>query len=754
MLAHFGPGRSVSCRRSCLPACCSFSNSTRLPVRYNSDRWCRIEATSIPETNTILSVFLGAQIVIIITLPIGHLMARVLPKQVFNVFGWHFTLNPGPFNHKEHTITAIMTSLVAVFDNGSLASDVYVAFDKFLDIPISPGFRFMFLLSTQALSFGFAGMFHRFLVPPAFCTWPGVLPICTMIYSFHDATFQNQVANGWKMHRMKFFWMALVAAATWQFVPSFLFTSLTTFAWVTWIRPDNVVLNQVFGATTGMDLLPMTLDWNQIAGYLSSPLVVPSWAILNVLGGGVLFLWVVSPALHWSNVWYGRYFPFSSSGTFDNTGMPYNTTRVMNADYSINNEAYAAYSPVFLSTTSVLSYGLGFASVTAVFVHTFLYHRQILITAFKEAVRQEQSQSEDIHGKLMRAYKRVPEWWYGIVFAVIFGIAMAFIYVYKTQLPWWGLIISILINLALLLPIGLMQATTNITINTGVLAALIGGFIWPGNMMNNVIFKIFTLVCTFQGLGYVQSMKTGHYMKIPPRITFLAQCLSIVISWVVQTAVNLWAMGHIKGICTDEAENQFLCPLAEGYAANAVFWGLIGPTKLFKHGSMYNSMLWFLLIGVALPVIIYLLSRKFPKSTFLAKVWYSLRVEFRKPYAENMANKPTHVQIHTPVIFASTSSIPPATAGNIVTWALVGLTFNTLIKRRYRAWWAKYNYLLSAAMDSALAITTFLVFFCLTYPGVVVDWWGNNIAYVTADGLGTPLDTPAPNETFGPSKWV
>ena len=105
------------------------------------------------------------------TLPIGHFMARVLPTQIFSVFGYKFTLNPGPFNHKEHTITAIMTSLVAAFDNGSLASDVYVAFDKFLDIPIDPGFRFMFLLSTQALSFGFVGIFHRFLVRPAFCIW-------------------------------------------------------------------------------------------------------------------------------------------------------------------------------------------------------------------------------------------------------------------------------------------------------------------------------------------------------------------------------------------------------------------------------------------------------------------------------------------------------------------------------------------------------------------------------------------------------
>ncbi|RSL53641.1 hypothetical protein CEP53_007683 [Fusarium sp. AF-6] len=676
-------------------------------------------------------IFLSSNLVIIITLPVGHFMARILPSTVVRLpFGWEFSLNPGPFNHKEHTITAIMTSLVSAFDNGSLASDVYVAFDKFLGIPISPSYRLLFLLSTQALSFGFVGLFYRFLVQPAFCVWPGALPTCSMIYGFHDSKFQNVVANGWKMDRMKFFWVFTVAAAAWQVVPSFLFTALTTFAWITWIRPNNVTLNQVFGATTGMDLLPLTLDWNQISGYLGTPLVVPSWAILNVLGGSVFFLWIVSPALHWQNVWYGRFFPFSSSSTFDNTGAPYNTSRVMNPDYSINDEAYAEYSPVFLSTTSVLSYGLGFASVTSILVHTALYHREMVWGALKATIsKKDNHEGEDIHGRLMRAYKPVPIWWYAGVFAALIGISMAFLYVENTQLPWWGLIISILLNIVLLIPIGLMKATCNITVNTGVLAALIGGFIWPGNMMNNVVFKVFTLVCTFQGLGYIQSMKMGYYMKIPPRITFTAQILSILISWLVQTGVNLWAMANVEGICTPEAVNDFRCPLANGYAANAVFWGLIGPTKLFKSGSMYNSMLWFFLIGAVLPVVVYLAARRFPENKLLQHT-------------------------HTPVIFASTSSIPPATAANCISWGLVGLAFNMFIKRRYHAWWTKYNYLLSSSLDSALAITTFLVFFCLTYPGVSLRWWGNSVQDATADGMGVPLDTVPMGETFGPSEWL
>ena len=346
-------------------------------------------------------VMLSAYIAIFATLPCGRLMAATLPTKVWNVFGWQFTLNPGPFNQKEHSIVAIMASLVTAFDNGSLASDVYVAFDKFLNIPISVGYRFVFLLSTQALSFGIAGLFHRFLVEPAFCVWPAALPICSLLYTFHEKKGQKNEVHGWKISRMGFFSIVVSCGAAYQFLPGYLFTGLTTFAWITWIVPKNVTVNQVFGATSGMDLLPLTLDWNQITGYLGSPLLVPSWALVNVFCGSILFLWIISPALHWSNVWQGMYLPFSSSGNFDNTGKPYNTTLVMNPDYSLNETAYYNYSPIYLPTTSALSYGLGFAGVASILVHTVLYHRQAVWNGLLASIgRPSTLEKSDVHGRV------------------------------------------------------------------------------------------------------------------------------------------------------------------------------------------------------------------------------------------------------------------------------------------------------------------------------------------------------------------
>lgn len=71
-------------------------------------------------------------------------------------------------------------------------------------------------------------------------------------------------------------------------------------------------------------------------------------AIANTLICVVVFYVVISPLLHYAGVWYAPFLPISDAGTFDNTGNAYNTTRVLNADFTLNEEAYNNYSPLFI----------------------------------------------------------------------------------------------------------------------------------------------------------------------------------------------------------------------------------------------------------------------------------------------------------------------------------------------------------------------------------------------------------------------
>lgn len=51
---------------------------------------------------------ISAQIAVV---PLGHLMARTLPKRViFEGTKWEFSLNPGPFNVKEHVLITIFAN--------------------------------------------------------------------------------------------------------------------------------------------------------------------------------------------------------------------------------------------------------------------------------------------------------------------------------------------------------------------------------------------------------------------------------------------------------------------------------------------------------------------------------------------------------------------------------------------------------------------------------------------------------------------
>lgn len=42
-----------------------------------------------------------------IVVPLGKLAARVLPDWRFNLFGTEMSLNPGPFNRKEHMLIVL-----------------------------------------------------------------------------------------------------------------------------------------------------------------------------------------------------------------------------------------------------------------------------------------------------------------------------------------------------------------------------------------------------------------------------------------------------------------------------------------------------------------------------------------------------------------------------------------------------------------------------------------------------------------------
>jgi OPT family small oligopeptide transporter len=47
----------------------------------------------------------------LVAYPLGNFWAKYMPKRKFTTFGREWTLNPGPFTIKEHTLIAIMANV-------------------------------------------------------------------------------------------------------------------------------------------------------------------------------------------------------------------------------------------------------------------------------------------------------------------------------------------------------------------------------------------------------------------------------------------------------------------------------------------------------------------------------------------------------------------------------------------------------------------------------------------------------------------
>ncbi|KAI2786790.1 hypothetical protein POX_g09184 [Penicillium oxalicum] len=668
-------------------------------------------------------------------------------------------LGQGRWNEKEHACVYISSNVSFGF---AFATDVIVEQHKFYHQEVPILYQLLLIISTQVLGYAFAGLTRRFLVRPSAMIWPGTLMSTAMFSTMHRSS--NKKANGWSISRYRFFILVWAAAFVWYFVPGLLMPALSYFNVVTWFAPQNVVVSNLFGVASGLGMLPLTFDWAQIA-YIGSPLLTPWWAAANIVTGLVVVIWVIAPILYYKNVLFSSYMPILSTAVFDNTGRPYNVSRILTPEFLFDQKAYEEYSPVYLPITYVLSYGVQFAALTSLVTHTVCWYGKDILHQTRKAFEErkevpnvepyqplttrdesnspsQQSRepsrvsshdpgrelplgTEDVHCRLMRRYEDAPLAWYLIVLVLMLVIATYTVEHYPVHLPWYGLLLALLITSIFFIPVGIIMAVTNQHSSLYLICQLLCGIAFPGRPVANMIFVTYSYISSAQGIKFSSDLKLGHYMKIPPRILFAVQMVATLVSSLTQIGVLNWMFAYIPGLCTPQALNGFNCPIARVHFNGSVLWGVVGPQRFFGPGGLYRPLVWAFLIGAAAPFAAWLLGRHSKKS-FWRKVNF-------------------------PILFGSLSWIPPATGLNFSIWALVCFLFNYVIRRRRTAWWEKYAMTLSAALDSGLAFAVVIVFFCLVYPGWVdgFKWWGTEIYKQGCDWTACPYKRLEPGQKFG-----
>ncbi|KAF7093075.1 hypothetical protein CFC21_095508 [Triticum aestivum] len=667
---------------------------------------------------------ISAQITVV---PLGRLMAAALPERAFlRGSRWEFTLNPGPFNVKEHV-------LITIFANAG-AGTVYaihvvtvvrVFYGKNLTFFVS----LLVVLTTQVLGFGWAGIFRRYLVEPAAMWWPSNLVQVSLFRALHED--ERRRKGGFT--RNQFFLVAFACSFAYYAFPGYLFQMLTSLSWICWVFPNSVFAQQLGSGLHGLGIAAIGLDWASISSYLGSPLVSPWFATANVAAGFFIVMYIIVPIGYWFDFYKAQTFPIFSSGLFTSGGQKYNISAIVDDNFHLDTEAYEKNGPLYLSTLFAVTYGIGFASLTATIVHVLLFHGREILQLSRSAF---QGKSVDIHTKLMRRYKQVPEWWFICILVVniachcirlrilhraapaaLVGCVTCMRHCIFLHPPNWNYHSNNKpgkdsINFHHGMPYVSEAPNPQLTFfhcmqtsGLNIITEYIIGYLYPGRPVANMCFKVYGYISMHQALMFLQDFKLGHYMKIPPRTMFMAQVVGTTIAAFVYLGTAWWLMDTIPNICDIEllsAGSPWTCPGDHVFYDASVIWGLIGPRRIFGDLGTYAAVNWFFLGGAVAPLLVWLAHRAFPGQNWI-------------------------VLINMPVMLGSIFQMPPATAVNYTTWILIGFLSGYVVYRYRRDWWERHNYLLSGALDAGLAFMAVLIYLCLGLENISLNWWGNDL---------------------------
>ena len=453
----------------------------------------------------------------------------------------------------------------------------------------------------------------------------------------------------------------MIAQFIFYWFPGYIIPVLSGFSWICMIKQSNYVLAQLTDYR-GLSLGSFSVNWYSLTYFLSTPLVVPRWALVNIGVGFVLVAWVITPIIYFQDVWDTNQNPISTS-----------------------TQSPSTWSAMGLVTTATT-----FASLSAVFVHTFLYDSKNIWEQIRG--RSLDKKGNDIHCRLIEAYPDVPDWWFLIV-SIVAVVVIMIVADLSGMLEWYNVLFALSIPMIFVLPFGMVSSITGQLIqNQGVyfLMVIIVGSLWSGNQPKMMTFIAIGYTTYCQTLYLVSNLKLGHYMKIPPRVLFVVQLVSCLITSAFSAGIQYYFYAARRYY---DQEGAYL--FTSQFDITNVGSAVVNNTNFLDSSFSQNRhFLWSLLIGAVLPIPFWLASQKYK--------WCRL--------------------VHIPLMLATVSWMPLVDTGTMLTWLIIGLLVTTLIRREC---WKRHIYLVSSALDAGMYLALAFIGGPLVYYNVQFPtWWG------------------------------
>ncbi|KAI9334543.1 OPT oligopeptide transporter protein-domain-containing protein [Obelidium mucronatum] len=603
----------------------------------------------------------------IITYPIGIFMAKVLPSGFFN---------PGPFSMKEHVIIFIMASCSGQpYGIDNVVVQMHPTLMANTDISFMAAFGFV--LVTQFLGYGFAGLTRRFLVRPTAMWWPGNITTIAIFSSFHNADTGAIESSRYTWTRTTLFWVSFVALFVYQWIPQMFAPALQAIAIACVFagrgsgKPGVMTEFNAIAASVsnGSGLFGLTFDWTNIG---SLNFAQPLYANLMNAAGNIAFLWIATPLAYQldmfglNKIFRLDYYSYSPLNPVTNTAVLFvgnpNSTKALGSrvspryfydktqNYNINMTAYENVAPVHLSANFILCYASSFLTITCC--------RLPPMNAFKQV--RDEVDGLDKHVKMMEAYPDVPDWFYLIFMGVCTAGALLISLFTPFNMPWWGIFLNILLVGVFVVPYGAIQAITGVGMYLNVVSQFVIGLLVPGQTVAVMAFKSWGTNNLIQAFALSSDMKLGQYLHIPPYALITAQFVATFINSLVATC---------------------------------------GLLRFFGIGSIHGTLMWCFLIGALCPLVPWLANKYVVKSRYWAMFNFAIFFQFAGPQSNQ-------VYIVMPVLCAVFAQV---------------YLFN-----RNKEFYQKYLYVMGAAFDAAAGIVS-LVISMFSVAGIAYSgYWALN----------------------------
>jgi OPT family oligopeptide transporter len=379
--------------------------------------------------------------------------------------------------------------------------------------------------------------------------WPNCLPIVVQFRILHDKNVDGPVKDS--LGRFGFFSIISIGQLIYGWLSSFIMPVLQNFSPLCLINTQNRLLAALTGVN-GFGIGALRLNWLSITSYLSSPIVVPRWAQVNLCIGFILTVWISGPLVYYTNLWDSKNLPIRSTDYLTINNTHYNLTAISNDHYQFNRTAYDLYNKnvggVRVSAMHIIQLCTSFAILPAIFVHTILYHGKWILKQIRTSFA---NHNNDIHCKLMSQYPETPEWWFILLFVLNLLILMIVSHL-NNILPWDNVLIAAIVSSICVLPFGIIEAETAQGKLSGTIFAyfLLGAYLLPSDPSSYIAFPLQIGAIQGQALIFLQFLKISHFMKIPPRAVFGTTLISIILSSIATYFITEYALNSIPGICT------------------------------------------------------------------------------------------------------------------------------------------------------------------------------------------------------------